>query len=104
MIASHRTPAVGLMTAGGFLFLVGLALPHIFSPGTPHGIAVASAVLIIASAPAFIAGACVYARGIGYPFWLGIFAVTLVGLLILMLLPDRRPGPDDTGSQAGTMQ
>jgi len=81
--------------SGGFLFLIGIVLPHLFSPDVPHGIAVAGAVLMIASAPLFVVGACIYARGIGYPFWLGIFSVTLIGLLILMLLPDRNPGLDE---------
>jgi hypothetical protein len=98
MIASHRVPAVSLMFAGGFLFAVGAVLPRIFSPETPHGVTVAAAWMVLAAIPIFIVGSCIYARGIGYPVWLGIFSITFIGLLILMLLPDRYPEPDDAGS------
>ena len=83
------------MTLGGGLFIFGVMLPRICSPHTPEGILITSAIFLICSIPIFIIGCCIYARGIGYPFWLGIFGITMVGLLILLLLPDRFPEPDD---------
>jgi hypothetical protein len=83
------------MSTGGFLFLVAVMLPRIFAPDTPHGVFVAALVLLLLAALLFIAGSCIYARGIGYPFWLGIFGITFIGLIILMLLPDRHPEPDE---------
>ena len=81
------------MSAGVFLFIVSKILPVILSPGTPPGVLVASSVMFWTAIPLFILGSCIYARGTGYPFWLGIFGVTIIGLLILMLLPDRYPEP-----------
>jgi len=83
------------MTLGSFLFVAGLILPRLFSPDTPHGILVTAGVMVLAAIPFFVTGSCIYARGIGYPFWLGIFSVTIIGLLILMLLPDRVPEAKD---------
>lgn len=95
MIVSHRTPAVGLISAGVFLAIASCMLPVIISPGTPHGIYVAAHVMFWSAIPLFTIGCCIFARGNGYPFWLGIFGLTLVGLAMLMLLPDRYPEPDN---------
>jgi hypothetical protein len=95
MKASHRNPAVLLMTAGGILGVIGFALPRVVSPDTPPGVIVASTIILWVATPLFISGACIFARGIGYPWWLGLFSFTLLGLLILMLLPDRYPDAED---------
>ena len=95
MINSHRTPSTLLITLGGALFVLSFLLPGIFSPGTPHGVLVAALVLRSAGPLVLTCGACIYARGIGYPAWLGIFSLTLVGLVMLMFLPDRCPSPED---------
>ena len=83
------------MSLGGGLFVVSLTLPIVFSPGTPPEIYALANVLRIVAAIPFMLGACIYAKGTGYPFWLGIFSVTIVGLVILLCLPDRNPEPDD---------
>jgi hypothetical protein len=83
------------MFVGGVLFVASMALPVIFSPWTPPEIYTAANVLRIAAAIPFVLGACIYAKGAGYPFWLGIFSITIVGLVILLCLPDRNPEPED---------
>jgi hypothetical protein len=98
MIASHRTPATFLMSVGGFLFLTALAMTYIFRPDIPEAVLFARRIMLFTAAPAFVVGSCIYTRGIGYPFWLGIFGITLIGLLILMCLPDRYPEHEDTDS------
>lgn len=86
------------MSVGGLLFMVALAIPFIFRPDTPEGLLWAARIITLIAGPLFVAGSCIYARGIGYPFWLGIFGITLVGLLVLMLLPDRYPEHGGTNS------
>jgi hypothetical protein len=83
------------MFVGGVLFVASMALPHIIAPWTPPEIYTAANILRVAAAIPFMLGACIYARGTGYPFWLGIFSISIVGLLILLWLPDRYPEPDD---------
>ncbi|HEY3898627.1 MAG TPA: hypothetical protein VGM54_08445 [Chthoniobacter sp.] len=95
MTASHRTPATVLMFVGGMLFVAAVMLPIIIAPGTPPEIHTVANILRIAAAIPFMLGACIYAKGAGYPFWLGIFSLTIVGFLILLWLPDRHPEPDD---------
>jgi len=36
-------------------------------------------------------GCCLYAKGNGYSAFFGLFGLTIIGLLMLMLLPDRFP-------------
>jgi hypothetical protein len=91
MVSFHRTLATWFMSVGGLLFLAGLAIPYFLRPEIPDGFRLAALVLLWASLPVFVVGACLFARGNGYPFWIGIFSVTVIGLLILMLLPDRCP-------------
>jgi hypothetical protein len=76
------------MTAGFVLFVVAHVLPIILSPGTPPAVLTLSKLLPFIAIPSFVAGACIYSGSKGYPFWLGIFSVSLVGLVILLLLPD----------------
>jgi hypothetical protein len=64
------------------------------SPDIPASFIVFSRVLFWIAVVVFVIGSCIYAKGIGYPFWLGIFGVTLIGLVVLMLLPDRYPDDD----------
>jgi len=84
------------MTAGGVLIVAAIMLPRICLPDVPHAVSVTANILFLASLPLITIGSCIYARGTGYPFWLGLFGITLVGLLILMLLPDQYPDPPET--------
>ena len=95
MIISHRAPSFSMITTALFLVVAAWVLPRILAPDTPPGVLIAANVMWWTAVPLYIVGSCIYARGIGYPFWLGLFAVTVVGLLILMLLPDRHPQKED---------
>ena len=49
-------------------------------------------VMAIAGTALFIWGCFMYAQGKGYSPWLGLFGLlSIVGLLILVLMPDRHP-------------
>jgi len=95
MIASHRTPATLLMTAGGMLILTAATIPFFLHGEIPAGIKTSAAIMSAVGLPVFVAGACVFARGNGYPTWLGLAAFSIVGLLMLLLLPDRFPERED---------
>lgn len=97
MIASYRTPATVSMTVGGSLFVLGFMLPIIFSPA-PEGVLHARTVVSGVAFVIFGTGCCLYAKGNGYSAFLGLFGLTVIGLLMLMLLPDRfpeEPGDDN---------
>lgn len=89
MIASHRTPATLLMTTGGLIFLTIMGLPFFWQGALPDAAQNAIIVARCLSSLLFVGGACVYARGIGYPAWLGLVAFTIIGFLVLIFLPDR---------------
>jgi hypothetical protein len=49
-------------------------------------------VMVIAGMALFIWGCFMYAQGKGYSPWVGLFGLlSIVGLLILVLMPDRHP-------------
>jgi hypothetical protein len=95
MIASHRTPATALMTAGGMLLLIAAGIPFFLQGNIPEGFKTAALLMKCLGLPLYVGGACVYARGIGYPALLGLVAITIIGLLVLMLLPDRHSDQED---------
>ncbi|HWB60916.1 MAG TPA: hypothetical protein VG733_15575 [Chthoniobacteraceae bacterium] len=84
-----------MLSAGAFFFVAAWMLPVLLSPDTPHGVIIAAGVMHWIAIALFMIGACVYSRGKGYPAWLGLFSITLVGLLILLFLPDRHPQPGE---------
>ena len=96
MIASHRTPATLLMTTGGLLIVCAAAIPFFLHGEIPAGFKIAATIMSVVGLPLFVGGACVYSRGNGYPTWLGLAAITIMGLFIRMLLPDRHPNVDDS--------
>lgn len=76
------------MTIGGGLFVLGFMLPRIFTPA-PVGLLHACLIIYAVAIVIFGAGCCLYAKGIGYSAFLGLFGLTLIGLIMLLLLPDR---------------
>ena len=95
MTASQRIWATVLLTSAVILYVVGHVLPVILSPGTPPSVISISKVLSLTAIPLFAIGSCIYSRSKGYPLWLGICSFTVVGFLILLLLPDHYSEPGD---------
>jgi hypothetical protein len=65
-------------------------LPYVFRP-TPKEVQFWSAIIYLLGVAVLLLGSCLYARGIGYPAVLGLISLTVIGLLVLMVLPDRLP-------------
>ena len=76
------------MTLGGVLWFFALLMPALLAPPT-QSVIIAASVLRWIGPLVLAAGGCIYSRGIGQPAWLGLFSVTLVGLIMLLWLPDR---------------
>jgi drug/metabolite transporter (DMT)-like permease len=77
---------------GALLQLVGLYLAQ-----TADTAAIIGLVLILVSMPVFIWGCMNYAEGKGHSTWVGLVALaSIVGLIVLILLPDK----NDQGSVA----